>query len=213
MGENDIKTQPDTNFEEAFEEISEQYENKSCTMDDLETMAQEMLATLPKLDRTTIRQEMEQMVVPMFQNPTTFDINTGLAKAQGYKDRLSEIYNLANSEYRLRKRILEMLFDAASVVSKQSSADKRKGEATMKYPVYLISLEAAETFVEEVQQVLANIKSASDSISRQGSIIQSQIQLGEYRKRVPDMQSNGSSAEEIDYKSGAPKIGMEWGEL
>jgi hypothetical protein len=211
-GNSQGQEQPKDNFEDVLTEVSDKYTGP-CTIQDIEDMVKAMLATLPKIDRDKLREEMSKMDVPTFQTPTTFDINKGLAVAQAYKDRLVEIYMNAQRDYKLRKRCLDMLFDAYNVISKGASADKRKGEATMKYPIMLLNLEASETFMEEIEQIMANIKSAWDSISRQGSIIQSQIQLGEYRKRVPDMQSNGSSAEEIDYKSGAPKIGMEWGEL
>lgn len=214
MGDNDIKTLPTSDFEEKLEEISAQHQSSGIsTLQDLEDMAKEMLNTLPRLDRNAIRQEMVDMEVPMFQTPTTFDINKGLAISQGYKDRLVEILSLATREYRLRKRCLEMLFDAVNVLSKASSSDKRKGEATMKYPILMLQTEAAETFVKEVEQFLLNIRNASESISRQGSLIQSQINLGEYRKRMPDMTSNNSEAEEWDYQSGAPKLNLDWDEV
>jgi hypothetical protein len=213
MGDQDIKTVAATSFEDKIQEVNDEFQGP-CSMEDLEKMATQMLSTLPKLDRDNIRREMQNMNVVTFQTPTTFDINKGLAESQGYKDRLSEIYNLANREYRLRKRVVEMLFDAANVISKQSSADKRKGEATMKYPIQLLSLEASETFLEEIEQVMSNIKSANDSISRQGSIIQSQIQLGEYRKRTTQNSNEvkiNDQSEEMDYHSGSKKL--DWGDI
>ena len=206
MGENDVRTPPATDFEEQLSAISDKYENKSCTVGDLEDIAKSMLATLPRLNRDAIRKEMQRMSVPIFQTPTTFDINKGLAVAQGFKDRLSEILGLAIKEYNLRKRVVDMLSDANNVISKQSSADKRKGEATMKYPIAMLQLDAAETFVEEVEQISANIKASSDAISRQGSIIQSQISLGEYRKKIPGDFRNNDVEEKPDYHSGASNI-------
>ena len=211
MSNNDILIQPETDFENSIDDISSKY-NGTCNITDLEKMVEEMLQTLPKLKRNELRKEMEEMEVPTSQAPTTFDINRGLSISQGYKDRLTEIHTMATREYKLRKRCVEMLFDANNIVSKASSADKRKGEATMKYPMMLIQMEASETFMKEVEQVLANIKSASDTISRQGSMIQSQIQLGEYRKKNPeDFNNLGNGAEEVkDYHSGAPKINIDW---
>lgn len=211
----DFLNQPTQEFEEVLVEVSSKY-NGPCNIQDLEDMVNNMLATLPRINRDKLRKEINNMEVPMFETPTTFDINNGLAKAQGYKDRLTEIYMIAQRDYKLRKRCVEMLFDAFNVVSKASSFDKRKGEATMKYPVLLLQLEASESFLEEVQQYLNNLKSASDSISRQGSLIQSQITLGEYRKRGPEVPVNkGSEAEDWDYHSDSKKLknALDWDEI
>lgn len=206
----DIVQEPQVNFEDTIESIPD---TTSCnTLQDLEKLVNQILGSLPKLNRMKLRKEMEGMNVQMYEAPTTFDINKGLAIAQAYKDRLSEIYNLAYEEYRVRKRCCEMLLDTVQVLSKQSSADKRKGEATMKYPMLLIQLDAAETFLKEVEQINNNIKSCADSISRQGSIISAQISLGEYTKRAGKINENDAE-EKLDYHSNVPKVNMEWDDI
>lgn len=212
MNEHDIKQQADENFEDKLEEISDSFSGP-CSIHDLEKMVEQITATLPKLNRNKIREEIGNMVVPIEQTPTTFDINKGLEISQAYKDRLVEILSFASREYKLRKRCVEMLFDANNLISKASSADKRRGESTMRYPLHLLNLEASEIFLREVEQILGNIKSASESVSRQGSLIQSQIQLGEYRKRQPGTISEPNQAEEIDYHSDATKLDLHWDEI
>ena len=206
-----IKEPSTQTFDDALDNMS-MPSSGVCTMSDLEIMVNQIISTLPKLDRIKIRQEIENMHVETYESPTTFDINKGLALAQAYKDRLTEIYTLALNEYRTRKRCVEMLFDANNLVSKASSSDKRKGEATMKYPIMLFQLEGSETFLKEIEQVMSNIKSISDSISRQGSIIQSQIQLGEYTKRASKI-GNNDAEEKLDYHSQVPKVNMDWDDI
>jgi len=216
----DFLNQPAQEFEEVLVEVSSKYSGP-CSIQDLEDIVNNMLATLPRINRDKLRKEINDMEVPMFETPTTFDINNGLAKAQGYKDRLTEIYMIAQRDYKLRKRCVEMLFDAFNVVSKASSFDKRKGEATMKYPVLLLQLEASESFLDEVQQYMNNLKSASDSISRQGSLIQTQVSLGEYRKRGTSGFNNespinkSSDAEDWDYHTDSKKLktNLDWDEI
>lgn len=195
---------PQTDVETTLDSLSDDFSG-GCSINDIETMANTLLKTLPKINRAALREEMSNMEVETFETPTTFDINSGLAKCTGYRDRLTEILTLATREYKLRKRVIDMLFDATNVVSKQSSADKRKGEATLKYALQLLQLEASETFMKEVEQILGNIRSISETISRQGSIIQSQISLGEYRKVIPN-DNFGGEAEEVDYHSGVKKV-------
>lgn len=180
--EGDILHQSEKELETILEEKQIPTSGTVSSLQELEEVVNSILATLPKLNRAKLRKEMEEMVVELKENPTTDDLNKGLAKAQGYKDRLAEIYTLALREYKIRNRCLEMLFDAVNYVSTAKSADKRKGEATMRYPMMIIHKEAAETFLKEVEHVLQNIKSAHDSVSRQVSVAQLQLQLGELRK-------------------------------
>ena len=91
---------------------------------------------------------------------------------------------LAEREVNIRNKVLDMLSMANTVMSKASSADKRKGEALLKYPTQFIFLEAAETFRNEVQMVLNNMKATSESISRQASVLQAQITLGEIHRKA-----------------------------
>ena len=169
---------------------------------DVEKMVNQLLATLPKINKNAWRMEMEQMIVPMQENPTTYDINEGLAKSQGYRDRLSEMLLYAQREYKLRKRCLEMLFDAVNLISKASSADKRRGEASMRYPVMVLQVEASEIFLKEIESIYNNIKTTADSISRQASVIGIQVQLGERRVGNPRGLDTvpQSNAEEITNK-------------
>lgn len=195
--------------EKGFEEVTDSLEGQGnfSTMQELEKIVDSILATLPKLNRRKLRLEMETFQVSLNQNPTTHDINEGLAHAQGYKDRLAEIYMMALREFKTRNRCVELLFDANNVISKGKSADVRRGEATMKYPMHLIQLEGAETFLKEVEHILQNVKSAHEAISRQASVMQIQLQLGEVRKSSgPRDYSNNSEAEEARPKNGPQEL-------
>lgn len=166
---------------------------------EIEKMTNNLITSLPRINRNAWRIEMENMVVPVRENPTTFDINEGLALAQGYRDRLSEMLLYAQREYKIRKKCLDMLIDAVNLISKASSADKRKGEATLRYPVMVMQVESAEIFMKEVEFIYSNIKSTTDSISRQASVMSMQIALGERRQgnsKAIDVVPQ-SSAEEI----------------
>lgn len=152
---------------------------------DIEKMTNNLITALPRINRNAWRVEMENMIVPVRENPTTFDINEGLALSQGYKDRLSEMLMYAQREYKIRKKCLDMLIDAVNLISKASSADKRKGEATLRYPLIVMQVESSEIFMKEIEFIYGNIKSTTDSISRQASVMSMQVQLGERRQGNP----------------------------
>lgn len=195
MNKKDILSLPLVNQETKMEELDNQYGHGVCTQNDIEQMAKEMLATLPKLNRNDLRDEMDNMHVNVYIDPTTFNINEGLAKAQGYRERLTGILVLAEREVNIRTKVLEMLSMANTVMSKAGSADKRKGEALLKYPTQFIYLEAAETFRDEVQMYLNNMKATSESISRQASVLQAQITLGEIRRNTNTDSAVGTAYE------------------
>lgn len=182
-------------------EVNETYSKKDCTFNDIETLANNLLASLPTLNYQRIRSEIANMHVDIFENPTTAQINSALAKISAYKDRLTVFLNLVEHEYTVRKRICDMLFDVNQAVSKQSSVDKRKGEAAMRWPTHLINLATIEAFKSEVTNCMNNMRAKGDTISRSASVIQMEISLGEYRSRI-----NNSQAEEIDYKTESKKL-------
>ena len=190
----DIKQSPLVDYETQLDNLDNKYGNGKCTQADIEDMANDMLASIPILNRNQLRIEMSNMHVDIYTDPTTFNINEGLAKAQAYRERLAGILALADREFNLRAKVFEMLMMAHNVVSKASSADKRKGEAIGKYATQYIHLEAAETFRNEVKTYLDNMRATSETISRQASVIQAQIALGEVRKKDNDTFSLSENA-------------------
>jgi len=159
-------------------------------------MVNKLLKSLPILDKTSLRKEMSEMTVSMSQDPTTADLNRGLALSQGFKDRLSEIYISAYNDYKIKKRCLDMLFDANNFISRANSVDKRKGESTTKFPTYIIKAELADMFLNEVDIMYKNMKSISDSISRQVTIMTIRSQINDFGV-VENDSNNSSKAEEI----------------
>ncbi|MNC12198.1 hypothetical protein D3C81_742250 [compost metagenome] len=192
----DIVNQPDTDFEDVVADLSSS-NVPIKTMADLENMINSIIATIPRLNRNALRKEMENMQVDLKQNPHSSDLNKGLAVAQSYKDRLAEIYTMALREYKTRNRCVDMLIGAfIATEAKGKSADARQGEAALRYPMHLFNLEAAESFMKEVEHILQNVKSAHEAISRQVSVTQIQLQLGEIRREIPNSNYN-REAEEI----------------
>lgn len=197
MKETDILQQPTTSTDDVIASMIPT--GGLSQLSDVEKIANDLISSLPRINRNAWRIEMENMVVPVKENPTTFDINEGLALAQGYKDRLSEMLLYAQREYKVRKKCLDMLIDAVNLISKATSADKRRGEATLRYPVMVVQVESAEIFMKEIEFIYSNIKSTTDSISRQASVMSMQIALGERRQGNPKATDvvPQSNAEEI----------------
>lgn len=199
-------------FYDKMDNIDKVHAKKACDFNELESIVYDIVSTLPKLDLSKYHDEMEEMEVQTYENPTTFQLLETMDHVQQYKNRLSEILNDVEHEYAVRKRTLDMLYAANNLVSNQKSADKRQGEAMLKYPNLVLQLGKIEAFRTEITNVMGNLKAIGDVISRQASIISMQIQLGEYRKKdVLDFNHAGLAEEGNDYKSGAPEV--DWGDI
>lgn len=183
---------------------------KSCDFADLEAVVYDIIATLPKLDLDAYHEEAKNMLVKTSDNPTTFQLLEMMDNVQQYKNRLSEIMIDVDHECAVRKRTLDMLNSANDLMSNQKSSDKRHGEASLRFPNLLLQLGRIEAFRTELQNIMNNLKSIGDVISRQASILSLQIQLGEYRKKMSlDFNRDSDAEENNDYKSGAPEIDWE----
>ena len=194
-------------FQETLEDLDSEYSEKECTLLDVENIGKRMIGALPKLNFNKYRSEMDKMHVRVYENPTTFQLTESMAQVQAYKNRLAELITLIDHEYMIRKRVNDILFDATQFVSKQSSADKRKGEATLRFPMLLLKFTSVESFRSEVNNKINNMKAIGDTLSRQATLMQMQITLGEYRKKTTDEFKHNSEAEdELDYKSGVTEI-------
>ncbi len=165
----------------SYNDLMENVKTSSMTIEQLEKKVDEIFNNLPPIDKAALRKEMYNMTLTVPENPTTFEVNEGLAKSQAYRDRLAEILSQAQQDYKVKKELIDMLFDAMNFVSKGSSADKRKGESTLRFAGPLLKLTSAEIFYQEVEFKANNMKNIFDAFSRQGSILALQVQLGEYK--------------------------------
>lgn len=193
-------------YYQTLDSLEAEYGSRDCTFADVEEIVKSIVGTLPYIDFNAYRAEIDGMTVDIGDNPTTFGLMEALAHIQGYKDRLTTMMNFVDHEYTVRKRVVDMLFDANQAVSKASSADKRKGEATIRYPMLIIRFETINAFRNELTAIINNMRSRGDTISRQVSLIDMQIRLGEYRRKLPDEFSAGEAEDPLDYKSGAPEV-------
>ena len=90
-------------------------------------MVNKLLKSLPILDKTSLRKEMSEMTVSMSQDPTTADLNRGLALSQGFKDRLSEIYISAYNDYKIKRENIDSYYmQMAYLTSTRSTCIRRK---------------------------------------------------------------------------------------
>lgn len=193
-----------------MDDLEAEYGATQCTFADLEQITKSVVGAVKTVDIDDYRRQIDEMTVDLSSDPTTFQLMEQLSIIQGYKDRLTTMLNAVDTECAVRKCAVDMLLDANQAVSNASSADKRRGEAKIRWPVLIMRYEIINAFRSELTAILNNMRSRGDSVSRQVSLIDMQIRLGEYRRKSPDELKANPGEEAPDYKSGAPNV---WGDV
>ena len=205
-----IQERPD--FKQFYDDLGSKpdIDKTDNSFKDIEDICVDILKSLPHLDYGAYELEISEMVIHTYENPTTFQLLEALDQVQQYKNRLSEIMNDIEQEYSVRKTTLELLEVANNVASVQKSADKRNGEAMMRYPTLYLKKTAIESLRTLAMSTMNNLKAIGDVVSRQASIIGFQISLGEYKKKNSLDIAMANEDGDYDYKSGVSNI--DWGE-
>ena len=184
--------------------------NTRHSLDDLEAMTMATIAALPPVDEDAVRAELRSINIPVYDDPTPAQLSRGLADVQAFKDRVGALANTVERVYMVRKRMLEMLFDANQAVSSASSVDKRRGEAQLRWPMLQLDLVNVEALRLELTTVMQNLRSKGDVLSRQASILQMQIQLGEHRTHIPREYSELRAETEAEGDNVAGVTTVDW---
>lgn len=151
----------------------------------------EIYQTLPKINYDEIHKEVANLNVDSKPTPTLQLINLKLQKIQGSKDRLSEIYQEIVRCYTFKKRAVNILSDAWSKFADGSSQDKRKSDSSFRLSEFHADLAQIEALYNVCDHILRNLDSQSHAISRQITIIQSQLKLFDMgRGALPDFDFN-----------------------
>lgn len=147
--------------------------------------------SLPWIDYNESHAEVSQLQVDSSPTPTLQLINLKLQKIQANKDRLSEIYQNVIRCFTIKKRAVNILTEAWGKFAEGSSVDKRKADCAFKLSDFCIDLAQIEALHFTCEHVFKNLDSASNAISRQITIIQSQLKLFDMgRGSLPDFDFN-----------------------
>ena len=166
-----------------------------------------MYSTLPEMDYDAIHKEISELNVDSSPTPTLQLINLKLQRVQASKDRLAEIYQEVIRCYTFKKRAVNVLSESWNKFAEGSSADKRKSDSAFRLSEFHADLAQVESLYNVCEHILRNLDSQSNSISRQITIIQSQLKMFDMgRGALPDFDFNKSSLNEGFESLGEPVI-------
>jgi hypothetical protein len=164
-----------------------------------------MYMTLPIINYDAIHKELSELNVDSSPTPTLQLINLKLQRVQASKDRLAEIYQQVIRCYTFKKRAVNVLSEAWNKFAEGSSADKRKSDSSFRLSEFHADLAQVEALYSVCEHILRNLDSQSNSISRQITIIQSQLKMFDMgRGALPDFDFNKSALNEGFESLGTP---------
>lgn len=151
------------------------------------------------------------------ENPSPSEMSRQLGVIQVTKDRIIEIYADAHKNWIARKRILEILFEAFPAISQAKSADKRKGEAGVKFQEFSLAAVEAEWLFTYCKQMVDNLESQFKTVSRRVVCAQLQLQIGELPTDatdlcLPDKAENAKLFKEVMEEDDRSPKTVDWGQ-
>ena len=162
------------------------------TADDYARIAEAMsqrIAALPPTDYDKLYVELSQLNVKVSDDPSLQNLSNELQRIQGAKDRAAEIVNNAIQNFFVRKRITEILQKGWIRFSDAGSADKREAEAMLKLSQFIVAAAEAESFYRAALQILENLDSQHEIVSRRISCYNLALKLRDLRGYGSDLDS------------------------
>ena len=162
MNENDIKVEPIDDIAD-FDRICHTMSNK--------------LVALGNNDYDVIRKELHQLSAPLSDSPNPDVLSKDLSRIQAFRDRAVEIVRVLTNIYLTHKRVVEILTHGWPKYSIEKSAEKREGEALLKFSNFIMAASDAEAIYRHALGVMKNLESQQENVSRQIScaIVSSKI--------------------------------------
>ncbi|MCK9435339.1 MAG: hypothetical protein M0R32_11160 [Candidatus Cloacimonetes bacterium] len=172
-----------------------------------------VMRTLPKLDYDALHDELReseylQIIIP--EDPSLNQLSSAAVKVQAAKDRVSQIMLDAERNSKILKHYSKAIYSAWLRLSGDGSQDRRESDATTRTWDFAGEAAEAEALFSACKSVLDNLKDKWDTISRNVSIVELRIKLGEWGGNNPtDRVGGGSSFSEESNDVGFPPLSEE----
>lgn len=171
--------------------MSKDVENEVCE-DVVLKAIREKVKKLTVVDYKVLSDEMKKMQVNLpatFTHASIDSVNDIISKIQGYRNRMLEISLISIYDKSYRKRYYEMALEHILSTNDEIAEKKSDKLRTASANIIIRDLEEAmfrsELFAEMAEKVEENLKIVNDNVSRQLSAVQTQVALGEIRRKSP----------------------------
>ena len=139
---------------------------------------------VPAINYNKLRDQIKDLHVSVHMSGiVSLDLfNEKIQQVQAVRNRLTEIRSLCIQNYVPKKRIIKLLEDCLMKESSERSNDKRAGEIQIHMADMEYDMSLSEAFMKDVEQIMENVTSAHEALSRQITVLQErnrEIQRGQ----------------------------------
>ena len=155
------------------------------------------MASLPNLNYDELHTELREsdyLHIPISADPSLDELSAAALKVQTAKDRVGQILLDAERNYKILKHYSKAIYIAWIRLSGDASQDRRESYATTRTWDFAGEAAQAETLYSASRAVLDNLKDKWDTISRNVSIIELRLKLGEFGGHNPTDRIGESSS-------------------
>lgn len=155
------------------------------------------ISSLPNLNYDELHTELREsdyLHIPISADPSLDELSAAALKVQTAKDRVGQILLDAERNYKILKHYSKAIYIAWIRLSGDASQDRRESDATTRTWDFAGEAAQAETLYSASRAVLDNLKDKWDTISRNVSIIELRLKLGEIGGHNPTDRINDSSS-------------------
>ena len=148
--------------------------------DDFNRVASNMfikMQSIGNVDYASYYQELRDLQHPLDNVFEPSALAKDMASIQGYKDRAIEILGVLTENYLIHKRVTEILTKGWTKLSCEKSSEKREGEALLKLSNLIAALNDADAAYRYAMNVLKNLESKMDVVSRQIACLQAAAKI------------------------------------
>lgn len=156
-----------------------------------------MLARLKPMDYDALKLELRQLNFSMSESPSLQQLNMEIQKIQAAKDRITEIMMDATSDFIMKTRLCDVLVEGWQRYSSESSADKRKADAAVRFSQFVMMSAEAEAFYKTVMHVLKNLDFKHESASRRVTCFSLTLKLRDISRGTPDQDYFGAHEDKV----------------
>lgn len=139
------------------------------------------LSRLKAMDYDKLYAELSELNVKISSDPTLSGLSKELQRIQSAKDRVAEIVKDSVQNYLVRDRIATVLTKGWVRFSNAKSSDMREAEAQLKLSQFIESAAEAEAFYKGSLQILKNLDSQHEIVSRRLSCFNLVLKLRDLR--------------------------------
>lgn len=138
---------------------------------------QRMYRMFPILNYDELYKELRDLSVQSAPTPTLQVLNDEIQKVQAAKDRLSEIYMEVVKHYHFKSNAIKILQESWGKFTSEKNAEGRKGDAAFRLSNFSLDFAQVESMYRACMNILRNLDSAHDTLSRRITVIQLTMKL------------------------------------